>query len=441
MKLHLDPGAMLLGYLSPIEPTETIGFSNQSTSPPSPLPSRPIYHQLNDGPLFVVGRSGSGKGTASLIPICLDTPADTTLIVVDVKGQVSATTAEHRRRLGAHVQIVDPFGVTGSTSSGINPLDLIGDPMTLPSAADDAAMISDALVVESSRNGERFWNQSAKSAITMGCLLLAAHAPKDWKNLGALGDALGAGTGPTLTGFLAAAVCSDICGGLVRREAENLSSLSGPTLSSITATLASHLRPLTSPLVKKSLSTSDVDLDAISRGDPVTIYLTIPPDRIRSHGAVLRVWLNAFVCAIARRRERPRSHTILLIDELAQLGTLEAVRQVSYLLREMGVSLVGYLQGIDQLARLYEDDWRALLDNAGTIVSLNGGAALRRLAEITADEDAARGLPPLPITDAAVIRNGRIDYMQKRDYRLDPAYRHLAPLNRFFSSREIGDGR
>jgi type IV secretory pathway TraG/TraD family ATPase VirD4 len=180
MTSHLDPSALLLGFSAPPDPASSIGFSRETTIS-APLAEQPAHHLPNSGPLFILGKTGAGKGVSALIPYCLRAPVHSTILVLDVKGEISAVTAEHRRRLGARVHVIDPFGIATDSPSTLNPLDLIGDPRVSLSAADDAAMLADALVVENPR-GERFWDAASKNAIAAACLLLAAHAPDEWKN-------------------------------------------------------------------------------------------------------------------------------------------------------------------------------------------------------------------------------------------------------------------
>lgn len=72
---------------------------------------------------------------------------------------------------------------------------------------------------------------------------------------------------------------------------------------------------------------------ASTRGDPMTIYIVVPPHMLVSHGRLLRLWVGSLMTAIMRRRARPPLSTLFILDEAAQLGTFNELRQAVTLLR------------------------------------------------------------------------------------------------------------
>jgi len=72
------------------------------------------------GHILVFGKTGSGKGTRFLIQNLLRI-RDRSLIVVDPKGELAATTAWFRKSLG-DVDLINPFGVLGMKGRTINPV-------------------------------------------------------------------------------------------------------------------------------------------------------------------------------------------------------------------------------------------------------------------------------------------------------------------------------
>ena len=102
-------------------------------------------------------RSGKGVGTIILNPPVQDRP----IICVDPKGENARIAA--RRKFGP-VYILDPFGVSGQSSTASNPVD--GLDASSPDLAEDAAAPADALVCDPpGQVGEVHWNEEARAFI------------------------------------------------------------------------------------------------------------------------------------------------------------------------------------------------------------------------------------------------------------------------------------
>jgi len=100
-------------------------------------------------------------------------------------------------------------------------------------------------------------------------------------------------------------------------------------LSSIMATAQSHMCFLRGGPVQESVATSTIPLNAITDGAPLTLYLVLPPDKLVSHGRLLRLWLGVVLSLFSRRKVIPPKPTLLLVDEAAQLGHLEPLLTVT----------------------------------------------------------------------------------------------------------------
>jgi type IV secretion system protein VirD4 len=117
------------------------------------------------------------------------------------------------------------------------------------------------------------------------------------------------------------------------------------------------------PLVQAATRRSTFSLDAVTSGEPLSIYIVMPPDKLESHGRLLRLWIGVLMSAIIRRRAQPRQSTLLLLDEAAQLGTMPQLRQAISLLRGYGVQTWSFWQDISQLKQLYPGDWETMVNN------------------------------------------------------------------------------
>ena len=152
----------------------------------------------NDGPAllyddtgahtFVCAPTGAGKTVGFAVPTLLSHAGST--VVLDVKGELFAVTARHRREgLGQRVRRIDPFGAAGPLpADAFNPLDtvvteydLAEGPVTAldreeaPFAFDNAKMISEMLVTKSGEEREPFFVDNARQFLTGLVLFVAAE--------------------------------------------------------------------------------------------------------------------------------------------------------------------------------------------------------------------------------------------------------------------------
>ena len=155
---------------------------------------------------------------------------------------------------------------------------------------------------------------------------------------------------------------------LNRLSKQNISSflpITEQTRSGILSTAQSYLKVVNSDSALRSLSKSTISLDSVRKGDPMTIYIVIPPDKLESHGALLRLWVGALMLTVMGRKRRPKRSTLFLLDECAQLGEFGPLRQSMTLLRGYGLQVWPFFQDLSQLQRLYPKDWRTIFNNAG----------------------------------------------------------------------------
>ena len=142
---------------------------------------------------FVCAPTGAGKTVGFAVPTLLSHRGST--VVLDVKGELFAVTARHRREgLGQRVRRIDPFGAAGPLpADSFNPLDTIVTPFDLaaggvtdldreeaPFAFDNAKMISEMLVAKSGEEKEPFFVDNARQFLT-GLILYVACEERKWR--------------------------------------------------------------------------------------------------------------------------------------------------------------------------------------------------------------------------------------------------------------------
>lgn len=381
-----QPGLLLAWSLDFEEQPSPMGFS---TGNPHFRPRTgwidPIL-MMREGHVLTIAPTGAGKGRSCIIPALLRHPGP--VIVIDPKGENVAVTARHRREMGQEVVVLDPMGITGEPKGAFNPLDLIDAESV--EAVDLATGFATAMVEGREDVENAYWYQRAQFLLTSIMLHVACDRDPGQRSFARVREILsGLAAGrhgdeaPGLSG-----VALEIANSPhpeARRLRGLLQSGAREGFASILSMAQNGVDFLRGPLIEAATRQTDFPLDAVTRGDPLSIYIVLPPHMLESHGRLLRLWVMALLALITRRRGRPEQSTLFLLDEAAQLGALPQLRQAITLLRGYGVQTWSFWQDASQLRLLYPHDWQTMVNNCAAIQcfgALNQTAA-DSMAELT----------------------------------------------------------
>ena len=361
---------ILLGW--PIKEMHSLEFLSQGLSVLTDILRRDslsdAIRMKPNGHLLTLAPTGSGKGVASIIPNLLH--CERSIVVVDPKGENYMVTAEHRKRLGQEVVLLDPFGLIASmsdegiSSCSLNPLDLLQ--VNSSSFEDDAQMIAELLMAERSVKSDPFWDASAKGVLTAIIHYVGTSADYAGKrNFRSVVDLL---FRDDFDYDMAILMDGEKFDEFARRHMSSyLTAPSNQTRPSIIATARSHCSALTSSSVLNSLENSSIPLEQIKEGRNFTIYIVLPPAKLASHRALLRLWIGMILLVVVSRTSAPKQNTLMLIDECAQLGELQLLVQAVTLLRGYGLQVWMYFQDLSQLESIYPRDWEAIVNNCAVL--------------------------------------------------------------------------
>jgi type IV secretion system protein VirD4 len=352
-----SPNDLLLGWKSSATPS--FGFSTPH-SPSCPEQSPLAY--AGDGHLITIAPTRSGKGRGALVPNLLLYPGPA--IVFDPRGELYRVTARRRREMGQLVVRLDPCQVLGPGGDTLNPFDIF--------ALDGADLETDAQVLASwLSDGNRFtkepfWDLQA-SALHSAVIahVASSHPPQD-RNLDAarrllMGD-------DTVYGL---AVVLDKQGKAMNRMAHDeiaaFLQTTDVTRSGILATALAYIKPFLSPRMAGSLCNSTFDLQDVVAGRPLTIYMVLPPDKLKSHKALLKLWVGTLLKAFTARKHIPALRTLMMLDECAQLENFPYLETVITLGAGYGVQCWTFWQDLAQLQTCYPGSWQTILNNCAAI--------------------------------------------------------------------------
>lgn len=379
-----------------------------------------------DNHIAVFAPTGAGKSLNLLIPILLSTTDS--VIAIDVKGELARSTARFRHEvLGQDVHIVDPWKCVTDEGACINPLD--AQSATPDAIGDDMlALAGDLNTAPSLR--DPFWDGRSQLA-NAGVLTHLVTTPDfSDRSIGRLWEIMHA---DDLEYELA--VLLDKHPGMhpyARAQISSLLSISAnDTRSGVISTIRQHLRLFGSQAVRKALSTTTIDLDGVVEGRPQTIYFVIPPAKLASHGGLLRLWVSSLMRLMTGRRAAPERGTLLLLDELAQLGHMPELVQAVTLMRGYGLRCMLMLQSYAQLRALYPVEHEVLIENCGSIVTF-GHTSMgmsNQLSSLLGDVSATQLFDMGPDELAVRQPRKRTAFATRVDYVRDPEFAGLYDLD------------
>jgi type IV secretion system protein VirD4 len=336
-----------------------------------------------DGHCITFAPTGSGKGVGVIIPNLLSYAGP--VVVIDPKGENFAVTARYRKDvLKQRILLLDPFHVVADElldnlslkRERLNPLDLY---LLADSAIDnDSQMLAQILAGGGVSSGDPFWDIS-------GTRLLAGAIAAE------MSVAIEEGRTPSMRAIARLLYNDDVVynfvtmldGGKIGRFAHqclaSFVSLTDVTRSGVLAMAQSYLSVIMTESIQTHLNDSTIDIRDVVGGEPYTLYIVIPPNKLLSHAVVLQTWVSVLMHAIMERRSVPPMRTLFMLDECANLGSLDTLRKAVTLLRGFGLQVWMFFQDLSQLRALYGEDSKTMINNCGVLQSF--GVSRRSAAE------------------------------------------------------------
>ncbi|KMK66008.1 type IV secretory system conjugative DNA transfer family protein [Puniceibacterium sp. IMCC21224] len=389
-----------------------IGFGRQTLmiDPQTPV------HVYADSHSILLGPTGSGKTTSGVIPRLLDHPG--AAFVIDVKGELYHTTAKARAQMGQEVLVLDPFGLLGVPSFALNPLAMVA---ASPDPDNVAWQIVDAVSPTESLK-DPFWDNNAKALIVglVQHFVAQETAGRGIASLSRVSDLIRSDDA-----VYNMAVLLDKDQDMPAEAHRSIAAvLSMPeiTRGGVLATAVAMLRLFGVRQIRAATSDGDIPLSSISDGDPITLYIVMPPATLRPYGSILRLWMDTILTALFQRETIGAEPTLLAIDEAASLGRMTQLETAFALGRGYGMSVMAVFQTLHQMKSLYGDAHRVLLDNAGAILAYPPAnrASAEEIAALVGGVS-PEALMGLDDTEVLVARSGQLPEIGGRyDVRFDP---------------------
>src|SRR5690606_5995549 len=153
----------------------------------------------------------------------------------------------------------------------------------------------DALSGHMKRGGDnQYWYNRGRHLVTALILHAACSPDRTQRTLAAVRDNLALGIAATADGAVPEEgnplyrLMKDSPHPETRKAAGAIRTLADVTLGSIVSTAQDMVDFIRGDPVREATSASSFTLDAVTRGDPMTIYIVLPPHMLESHAQLLR---------------------------------------------------------------------------------------------------------------------------------------------------------
>lgn len=315
--------------------------------------------------VYFAAPTRSGKGVSFVVPNCLN--YGESMVVFDPKSEIMALTAGFRAAMGQEIYCFNPCGLGGppgfAQTHRYNPFGYVSpDPSRAPS---DIRAIAAVLypLRQSGADGASFFQESAMR-------LFCALAQYAWETRFEREEPV------TLALILAMSSpqgqdLQDWIGAELGRRAENGAALSQScaqslaafaqankrTASDVVATLQAPLGIFADPAIAAATAANDFSFLDLRR-KKMTVYVNLRPNEIKSCSLLVNLFFSQLIdqCVAQGLPEadpRLRRQTLLLIDEFAALGRVEALERSVSFMAGYGLRLALIFQSRAQLAALY----------------------------------------------------------------------------------------
>lgn len=328
---------------------------------------------------LTIAPTRTGKDQTAILPNLVRSTGS--MVIIDPKGESARLSAKRRAELGNQVMIIDPWSIvetgdeTDLLKARFNPLDRLD--ANDPDLAGDAMLYADSLVIED--GGSSHWPNEAKALIAgFIAYIVSEKREAQRRNLGRLRDILclplaerdsnGKVTGgkkDTIDEILERMLASNI--GFVKNSAYRFLQKEARERASVVSTAQANTHFLESQRIRESLSKSDFAFADLKGETPVTVYLTLPLDRMSMFSRWLRLLISTSLIELTREAENKSGHPVrFILNEFAALGKLSTVETAFGTMAGLGVQLWAITQDLSQLKRLYgAENWQTFVANAG----------------------------------------------------------------------------
>lgn len=368
---------------------------------------------LNNNDL-VIGPSGSGKTGGYVVPNLVSPTGS--MIVADMKGNLSKKYSAHLRSLGYEVHVIDFDNPTYSTI-GWDPFDFVGyNARQLRYDESKLATIARALWPDSI-SSDAYWDRATRTFLTaLFAVSLDCDAPMEVSILSALKYYPQFTTSEDLAKWNEWMESHRNSVGMRRMvSARTGGGLSEKTWGSVVMLAGEALAPLDFPAVRRMMGKRK-HLRFADLGHAPTVLFLQMSDTDRSRDALISLFYTQALQELCEEADRQEGSALpvpvrLLLDDFATNVCISDFDKVISVIRSRGISVSLMLQSLSQLDTLYTEPQAAtILNNCDHILYLGGHDA--KSVEYVAQRcgKSAVDVFTMPRGKAILLESGRMGF-------------------------------
>jgi type IV secretion system protein VirD4 len=176
------------------------------------------------------------------------------------------------------------------------------------------------LVIRQGTEHEPHWNAAAELVLTAFIAFVCGCEPDPAKRN--LGVVRGIVSSPD-SFRLALSTMQKTDNPVIKRLGSLLEWFKDKELGSVLTTVQRHTQFLDSPAIAACTAVSSFDPREL-RGGKLSLYLILPPERLGTLAALMRLWIGTTVRSLSRGGADESKEVLFLLDEAAHLGKIES---------------------------------------------------------------------------------------------------------------------
>ena len=325
--------------------------------------------------VLVCGGSGAGKTRFYAKPNAMQ--ANTSMVVLDPKGEITRDVGHLLKQSGMEVKVLDLINMYRSHC--YNPF------VYLKEDNDVQRLVTNlfkSTTPKGAQSQDPFWDTAASMLLLALMFYLKYEAPEDEQNFPMVMEMLRAGEVREDDDSYQSPL-DELYDRLEMRSPDHIAvkyyhdyrSGSAKTLKSIQITLAARLEKFNLESLASLTVTDELDLGSI--GEKKTALFIIIPDNDSSFNFLVSIlytqlFQQLFYSADHEHGGALPVHVHFLMDEFANVSLPDDFDKILSVMRSRGVSVSIILQNMAQLKALFEKQWESIVGNCDEFLYLGG---------------------------------------------------------------------
>ncbi len=443
-----------------------------------------IYNYVLNNNTLILGGSGSGKTRSFVMPNILQ--AHSSFVITDPKGEIlekSGYFLEKVKGYKIHVLNLDDK----SRSDGYNPFAYIHPER--PGYEERVLMLIEAIILntdggEKKNSSDPFWDKAEKLFLQALFFFVCDGYRKEEQNMNTVLKLIGMlqiaeeedNKDSDLDKFVeifARRKGEDHIG--VQQYREFRDKAAGKTAKSIVITAVARLAPFRTSAVKRIFSYDSMGLNRLGE-EKTAIFVVVPPTDTTFNFIAGMLFTQMFqelqYCATQVHKHEGQRLPVpvrFILDEFANTCTIPQFVQILAYARSFGIGIVPILQSLEQIKKMYKDEWGVIVDNCNTLLYLGSishmdtleymskllgkgtfdkktqgvtkgksGSSSQNFDVIGRDLMDTAEIRKIPKKDCILIVGGRNPfYSEKYDYSSHPNYKYTSDYDNEYSYEYI----